>query len=113
MAVWFKANFQDYCISSQTQTIVKAYQTLVQHVNASTIYNQKAKDEFMQVTNADAWLLAHCVAAQNGGNSVCLITAEVFSQQSKKRVPIPNICKDFNVDYCNCFDLLRTLGFSF
>jgi len=113
LADWFKDNFKIYCDSSQTPAILQAYQTLVQHVNGSMVYNQRAKDEFMNVTNADTWLLAHCLAAQTAHKDVCLVTAEVYSPLSQRRVPIPNICKDFDLEYCTCFDLIRELNFSF
>lgn len=113
LADWFNDNFLMYCETSQTPAILQAYQTLVQHVNRSTVYNQKAKDEFMKAENADPWLLAHCLAAQTAHKELCLVTEEVRNPFIQRKVPIPNICEDFSLEYCTCFDLIRGLNFSF
>lgn len=113
LASWFQAHFQSQCVTTQTPHILDAYQRLVRYVEASPTYKQKAKDEFMKFANADAWLLAYCLHWDGQGQDICLVTAETYNPEAKKRVPIPNICRDFNLVYCNCFDLIRNLKFTF
>ncbi len=113
LSAWFDDNFRTYCIDTQTEEVLQAYQTLVNRVNTSTRYSQRAKDEFMEAANADTWLLAYCLAEQNVGNDICIVTFEVYNNTVRRKVPIPNICEDFNLDYCDCFELLRRLNFSF
>ncbi len=67
----------------------------------------------MKFTNADAWLLAYCLYLEERGQDVYLVTAELYNNEAKKRVPIPNICRDFELNYCNCFDLIRKRQFAF
>ena len=113
LATWFTENFQDYCISTRTADVLNAYQMLVQHVQNNIIYHQRAKNEFMDIGNADAWLLAYCWDVHQKGTEVCLVTLEMSNANARKRIPIPNICQDFGLDYCNSFDLIRALKFSF
>lgn len=113
LSSWFDNNMNNYCMTTQTSGILQAYQDLVQHVNANITYNQRAKDEFMSVNNADTWLLAYCLDAQRKEKNVTIVTLEIYNPTIKRKVPIPNICKDFEIEYCNCFELLRRLNFSF
>lgn len=113
LANWFSHNISEHCIKTDSIGILQAYQVLVNHISNSKLYNQKAKNEFMQADNADTWLLAYCLNAQKTEKDVCLVTLEELNPTVKKRVPIPNVCEDFNIDYCNLFTLIRRLNFSF
>ncbi len=39
--------------------------------------------------------------------------AEVFSAEVQKRIPIPNVCRAFSIDYIDTFTLLKELRFNF
>jgi len=56
-------------------------------------------------TDADGWLVA---TAKHG--NFCLVTHEARKPDAKARVPIPNVCEEFAVSYCNSFEMLRALG---
>lgn len=55
-----------------------------------------------------AWLIAH---AQATGATV--VTHEKHEPQSRKRVPIPNVCEAHDIPYITTFDLLRRLNITF
>jgi hypothetical protein len=113
LSEWFNRLFEVHCLSTQNSSTFAVYGSIVQHINASNRYSTIAKDEFMQASNADTWLLAHCLSKQKEGKSITLVTGEVSNSNIKKRVPIPNVCEDFNINYCNCFELIKALNFRF
>jgi hypothetical protein len=63
-------------------------------------YSDYAKDDFFR--GADPWLIAKAKVI-----GATVVTHEVFNPNTKKKVPIPNICREFGVPYLNTFDLLR------
>ena len=62
-----------------------------------------AKQEFASC--ADGWLIAYAKA-----HDLILVTHEVLDPLIKKRVPIPNVCKAFDVVYTDTFEVLRQCG---
>ncbi len=54
---------------------------------------------------ADGWLVA---TAKEAG--FCLVTHEARQEGAKARLPIPNLCEEFGVSYCNTFEMLRELS---
>ena len=39
-----------------------------------------------------------------------VVTEEVFSNKVKRNIPIPNVCKEFDVRCLNTFEMLREIG---
>ncbi|MBB3286738.1 MULTISPECIES: DUF4411 family protein [unclassified Rhizobium] len=66
-------------------------------------YTSQAVAKFLD--DADPWLIAKARSM-----SATVITHELPSPNSKKRVLIPDVCNAFDVKYINMFDALR--GFS-
>lgn len=58
--------------------------------------------------DADGWLMA--TSKKEG---FCLVTHEGRQEGAKARVPMPNVCEEFGVEYCNTFEMLRELGCSY
>ncbi len=108
LAVWMRDKFQDFCHSSQTSEILYQYSSLVNNVQANEQYTQSAKDEFMEPNNADTWLLAYALE-----HNYTIVTHEVPNPSIKKKVPIPNVCLECDMHYCNTFEMLKGLNFSF
>ncbi len=65
-------------------------------------FSQEAKAEF--VNGVDAWLIAYAKAKK-----MILVTHEVLAPEARKKVPIPNVCVAFNVQYRDTFEMLRKL----
>jgi Domain of unknown function (DUF4411) len=65
-----------------------------------------AKEAF--AAGADGWLIAY---AKTQG--LVIATNEAPNPKIKRRVPIPDVCIAFGVDYVDTFDMLRALGASF
>jgi predicted nucleic acid-binding protein len=81
--------------------VVRNYADMVRWVQANSQFNSEAKTEFARV--ADAWLCAYAKA--NGKHIV--VTHEELNPQAKRRVPLPNVCKEFGVDYVDPFAMLK------
>jgi hypothetical protein len=108
LKTWAINDFHSHFEISQTEAILKNYAELVQHCQNHGQYNQIAKDRFMEDSNADTWVLAYAKT-----NNCIIVTHELPDSNIKKNVPIPNICKDFDLPYCDTFQMLRSLGFNF
>jgi hypothetical protein len=86
--------------------VIDAFQTMVNWVQQEQQYNPQAKRQFASV--ADGWLVAYAKA-----NGLVVVTLEEYAPDAKRRVPIPNVCVEFSVDYCNTFEMLRDLKVQF
>lgn len=69
-------------------------------------YQPANRDDFL--AGADPWLIAKA-----GAIGSIVVTHEAMVGPDSKKVKIPNICKEFGVDYINSFDLLNILGAKF
>lgn len=65
-----------------------------------------ACDEF--ANSSDAWLVATAKSLES-----VIITHEQYNPYDKKKVLLPNICKDFNVQCIDTYDLLEFLDVKF
>ena len=86
-----------------TPEVVASFSAMMQWVYGNAQYRDEAKAEFAAV--ADGWLAAYAKAHQ--GHVV--VTHEEFNADAKKRVPLPNVCKEFGVPYVDTFAMLRAL----
>ncbi|MBF0142675.1 MAG: DUF4411 family protein [Magnetococcales bacterium] len=83
----------------------EAFQKIAATVGQSA-YKPSAKSQFL--AGADPWLIAKALA-QKG----TVVTHEQPAPDSIKRVPIPNICQEYGIDFINTFDLLRKSSVTF
>ena len=67
---------------------------------------QAARDEFAQA--ADPWLVAYA-----GAHEMTLVTQETPEPLARKKVKIPDVCRQFNVPWQNTFGMLENLGVAF
>lgn len=109
LAEWIEKEFSFAFIETNTDSkILKKYAELMKWANSQTQYSQNAIDDFAQVENADSWIIATAIA-----NKYTIVTHEVLDSTIKKKIPIPNVCEDFNVNYVDTFKLLKELDFKF
>jgi len=88
-------------------SVVQNYADIVSWAQANSQFNSEAKTGFAQV--ADAWLCAYAKA----NDQHIVVTHEELSPQAKRRVPIPNVCQQFGVDYVDPFTMLKDLKVRF
>lgn len=67
---------------------------------SSSAYLPEAKAEFL--SGADPWLIAKAATV-----GAVVVTHEIYDAFIKRKIRIPNICREFGVSYLDTFDLLR------
>jgi hypothetical protein len=93
-------------LPTDTEETLAAYVEIIQWAQKQTRLNDGAKTEFAQ--GVDAWLIAFAKA-----NNLTMITHEQPAPESKKDIKIPDVCKAFNIECKNTFDMLRDLQISY
>ncbi len=91
---------------TDNSAIIEQFGKMIEWVQGEPQYKPEAKAEFATV--ADGWLVA-CARAEG----LIVVTEEVHNQNIQKRVPIPNVCRQFQVEYINTFEMLRELRVRF
>lgn len=106
LATWVKARRgEQWFLDVSDDRTQQAFRQVVASVNAGN-YKPHAKQHFL--SGADPWLVAK--AAVTGAS---VVTHEVFNAESRKKVPLPNVCQDFGVPFCDTYALLRGKACSF
>ena len=92
----------EFFLDDSAAEVISEYGPMMQWVQSKD-FNPAAKAKF--ATDADGWLVA---ASKQSG--FCLVTHERSQDGVKVRVPVPNVCDEFGVGYCNTFEMLRALS---
>lgn len=98
---------QIFCNTDNSSEVLKNYQSLISWSSFNTQFTDNAKTEFAQYEEADAWVIAFALA-----NRLTVISQEAFNANIKRKIPIPNVCREFNVRHIDTFTFLRECGFS-
>ncbi len=88
------------------QNVIDTFQQMLIWVYAQDQFTDAAKAEFASV--ADGWVIAYAAV-----NRQVVVTHEEFAPEAKRKVPMPNVCLEFGVEYANTFEMLRDLNVSF
>jgi hypothetical protein len=88
------------------KTIIEQFAGMMAWVQSEPQYKPEAKDEFATV--ADGWLIA-CAKVEG----LIVVTGELYKPDIQKKVPIPNVCRQFAVECVNTFQMLRELHIQF
>lgn len=89
-----------------TQSVADAYRRLIDWVQDNPQFTDAARVDFAR--SADGWLAAHAMA-----NGAVVVTNEVPAPDARRRVPLPDLCDQFDIPCINTFDMLRGLGAQF
>jgi len=104
LAKWIEGPFGAASFSdSSTPPVIQNYSQMLAWVMAQPQFLDPAKDEFQQV--ADGWVAAFAKA-----NSRVVVTLEQFDPVIRKKVPLPNVCRAFDVETITPFEMLRRLN---
>ena len=103
---WVEQAANGWFPATATQSIVNAYRRLMDWVQENPQFTPGARAEFARA--ADGWLAAYAMV-----NGAVVVTNEVSAPYATRRVPLPDLCGQFNIRCINTFDLLRELGASF
>ena len=106
---WSRTTVPDtFFKNTQDQAVIEAFQEMVKWVNSEPQFTPAAKAEFADLDNADGWVIAYAKA-----NGLIVVTHEEYAPDAQKKVPMPNVCLEFNVDNVNTFEMLEDLKVKF
>ncbi len=103
---WVKQAPNELFASSAEEGTVQAFSKMMTWVQNNGNFRQSAKEEFARV--ADGWLVAYAEV-----HGLIVVTHEVFDPNIRKKVPIPNVCRQFGVPWLDTFSMLRSLEVRF
>jgi Domain of unknown function (DUF4411) len=109
---WCRANlpnnfFED---TSKSEIILEYAKISAWAYSKRTQYTQAALNEFLDADEADAFVAAFALADIE--NRI-VVTQEISSPGSKKRVKLPDACIENGVSYVNTVEMFRLLGETF
>lgn len=105
LAEWAGNAFEPWFASTVDDSILAVYREVMQWASEQTQFVEQAKEEFAQAENADAWVVAFAKA-----KGCIVVTHEQFDPNVRRRIPIPNVCRAFDVSYLDTFQMLRALA---
>ena len=91
---------------TEDQAVVDLFQEMVNWVYSEGQFTDASKAQFASV--ADGWLVAYASV-----NDLIVTTHEEYAPEAKRKIPIPNVCIEFDVEPVNTFEMLRDLGEKF
>lgn len=106
LSSWVKGAPDELFVSTADQPVVDAFAQIMTWVQENPQFRDEAKAEFAAA--ADGWLVAYARV-----HNTVLVTHEAYSPDVKKRVLLPNVCRQFGVPYVDTFSMLRTLEVQF
>ncbi|MDR3668170.1 MAG: DUF4411 family protein [Ignavibacteriaceae bacterium] len=108
LKAWVNSAIPDsFFKSTENAETIKYYGEIINWVQGNPQFLPEAKAEFIQ-DECDPWLIAFAKA-----NNCVLITNEVIKKEAKAKVPIPNVCGQFNIECQSPFKMLEELGIQF
>ena len=106
LVTWLRRHWRDAFASTTEPQAARTFSQMQMWVQTNDKFLPAAKHEFASA--ADGWLAAYAKV-----HGAVLVTNEVFDANVRRRVPLPNLCRQFDVAYCNTIDMLRGLGVTF
>jgi len=103
LAQWATNDFSHAFISTDEEDVQESYGEVMTWVQGQDQFSDAAKADFAR--GADGWLVAYAKA-----KGCIVVTLEVIKPDIKWKVPIPNVCQTFGVQFVNTFEMLRRLG---
>ncbi len=103
LSEWVKDQFDEAFRATVDEDVVSRYGDIMNWVYEQEQYLVAAKADF--ANGADGWLLAYALAHDR----YTVVTHEVLSTDIKRKVPIPNVCKHFDMHHIDTYEMLREL----
>lgn len=101
---WYERECSNFTVLGiPTLEVIESYRKIINSINANGHYLPSAKREF--ASSADLWLCAYGLAL---GETI--VTLETYDAEIKKRVKIPNVCREFGIEYINLLQFMREIG---
>lgn len=102
---WYSENKDKFnIVTIPEQEVIESYGEIISRINENEQYKQSVKDEFASI--ADSWLCAYGLAYD-----YTIVTNEKYSLNSRRKIPIPNVCVDFDIKHIDLLQFMREIGF--
>lgn len=92
----------DWFLPVDEEKVQLDFSEIVNWVSQQSLFKETAKKEFLSV--ADPWLIAL------GRSGYTVVTQEKSDPKSKKKIFIPDVCREFGVPCINTIELIRKLN---
>jgi predicted nucleic acid-binding protein len=102
LAQWAGRDFRHAFATTNEDEVITSYGEIMNWVNSQGQFSDAAKAEF--ANDPDGWLVAYARV-----KGCIVVTHEVPSAEARRKVPIPNICQAFSVQFVDTFEMLRRL----
>ena len=102
LAQWATTDFATGFASTNDPDVKREYANMIEWVMGQNQFKDAAKAKFAR--DADGWLVAYARA-----NNYVVVTHEELAPDVRNKVPIPNVCHAFDVQYIDTFAMLRAL----
>lgn len=106
LADWAKYRDNLFLETSDDETQTQ-FKHVAAHIMTLTHMNHGTHEEFLGC--ADPWLVAKAMALPGS----IVVTQETFDPNIRKKIKLPNMCRDFNITPIDTFQLLRALKAEF
>ena len=103
---WVEQAANGYFPTTAAQPIVNAYRQLMDWVQENQQFTPVARADFAR--GADGWLAAYAMV-----HSAIVVTNEVSAPDAKRKVPLPDLCNQFQIHSMNTVAMLRAVAASF
>jgi hypothetical protein len=110
LEAWCSAHLPAHFFKDTTLTMSAYAQVTAWAMSRSDHYLPKALNVFLDADEADAFLVAYCLA--DAANRV-VVTHEISAPLKTGNVKIPDACIALNVSYVNTIEMFRQLGETF
>ena len=97
---------QTFFKKTEDTDVMKCFGQMVAWAQEQSQFTSTAKAEFAAV--ADGWVIAYAKV-----NDYVVVTHEEYAPNAQRKVPMPNVCVQFGVEYVNTFDMLKDLKTKF
>ena len=109
---WLENNISDNVYKlTESQEVLTRYSQVVNWANSKNDhYLPQAITEFLELKNADAWLVAYALSINE---EKYIVTQEVSAPNKLSKIKIPDVCDVFSINYLNTIGMFRKLDETF
>ena len=108
---WCQANLpKDFFKDTSTSDVIVEYAKICSWAVSKGQYTQAALNEFLHADEADAFIADYTLS--DNPNRI-VVTQEISSPESKKRVKLPDACDAHSVRCVNTVQMFRNIGETF
>lgn len=106
LSQWVEQSTNNYFPTTATQPVINAYRELMDWVQENSQFTPVARENFAR--GADGWLAAYAMV-----HGAVVVTNEVSAPDAKRKVPLPDLCNQFQIPSMNTIAMLREIAANF